>query len=383
MTRRPAATAATVSEDPLAEMLSAADARQDVLQLYDYDDPSRPAYIDKYPIESVRALGIEEFIQSKFGGGRYWVRIRRKSGKYGPSAVVNVAGEPKPRSSSTAAATTDATPASTSPWEKVLLTAVGAFAGAIAPVLAKKLLEGPPPPPDRVDELLKLANVLKPGGTSDPVAQMTAVIGMMKSMREFQQDLEPERGDGESRGNGGMISLLADSVPRLLKIVERKLDTDETRMRRRLPAGAAGATASTSDAGAAADVHASDAGAAAATSTDPLVLMLQSIPTPARAMLHQWAKQDLDPEAYADVVLDQFDDDTYEAMATQLVREDFVDVLLKTVPAYQAHREWFTKLVVAMRASVSGHADAEGSGNPGGSAVHSDTGSPPETKAIA
>lgn len=383
MTTKAKPAAADPILDEASELLAQVAQRDDALEISEQNAATgRFDYLERVvDLDAARQLGLPEWLKQRFGGGRYLVAVRRANGKFGKSRQVTVAGEPKVREPIGAAAAAGA-PAATSAWEKVAMVAVGAFATALAPAIVKKMLEGPPPPPDRVDELLKLAAVLKnPNGAgADPVLQMTAMLTMMQKMREFQDELTPAA-SSDRGGGSGFLSLLTDNVPRVLSMLERGLDR-EGRVTRRLPATGATAAPATNPTG----TGGADSAAVSGTTgteapADPLAAMLVRIPTPARAMLHQWAKQDLDPEAYAGVVLDQFDDATYDALVEQLPREDFVDVLLATVPAYQPQRDWFTRLVVAMRAIVSGHADDEALDPQG--AGRGNTSSPPTAPAPA
>lgn len=386
MTKRAAAAALAAPVDADADELLAQIATSGAVLVVNEYSPAtgRAEYLEQIvDVEAVKTLGVEEFLKQRYGGGRFLVRVRNH-GKFGKGRVVPISGEPKPRETVSAAAATPAAPTST--MEKLLLAGAGAFFAALAPLLAKKLLEGPPPPPDRVDELLKLAQVLKPGGGADPVAQMTAMLTMMEKLREFQAELTPDAGGGGSRGRGGILDLVGDNLPRVLSILEHGLDRSG-RVTRRLTApvpapGAGGGAAATNPAGTGGADRATVAGSTGAdggADADPLVAMLTALPIPSRAMLHQWAKADLDAEQYAGVVLDQLTDETFQAMAAELLAREpaaFVEVLVATIPAYAPQREWFLKLVVAMRAIVDGHVDDEAPLAPGGGAGHSDTSSP-------
>lgn len=378
MTTKAKPAAADPILDEASELLAQVAQRDDALEISEQNAATgRYDYLERVvDLDAARQLGLPEWLKQRFGGGKYLVAVRRANGKFGKSRPITIAGEPKVREPIAAAAGA-ATPTASSPWEKVAMVAVGAFATALAPAIVKKMLEGPPPAPDRVDELLKLAAILKPGSNADPVTQMTAMLTMMRELKSFQGELEPAAGGGGDRGGSGFLSLLTDNVPRVIHMIERGLDQRETRMSRRLPGATAPATNPTGTGGADHAAVSGTTGASSSAPADPLAAMLQRIPVPARSMLHQWAKQDLDPEFYADVVLDQFDDATYQAFAEQLPREDFVDVLLATIPAFQSHRDWFTRLVVAMRASVGGHSDAEVPEQPGGDAERGNSSSSP------
>ena len=355
-----ASAAAAAPPDPAADLLAQADRRTDVLQFSEWNPQTgRPDYIEQIPdIEPVQSLGLEEFIRQRYGGGKYYVRIRRKTGKYGPSATVSVAGDPKPREAATNGAAAPAAAASAGAFDlmKIMMALAVPAATAFGTMIAKKILEGPPPAPDRVKELGEILVLVKnaSGGGADPLdprEQAQATIDFMRTLTEYQKSLMPE----ERPSRGGALERLADrvAVP-VINLMERKLALDEGRGGQRRTADRSSGPASPPGSPAASTADDGASAAAPAKFDDPLAELLSKIPIEARQFLLNCAAGDKDPTLYAELTLDRLEDRTYRELAAEIHRADALEVLLAINPPFAEYREWFDKFVNAIRASLAG-----------------------------
>ncbi|MEP6494501.1 MAG: hypothetical protein ABJF01_17585 [bacterium] len=240
--------------DRAAAVLDAADDANDVIQFFEESAGAggRWDYIERFDVADVRALGIEEFIRSHYGGGRYKAGIRaRNSGTYGKSIVVSIAGARKsdheregvrsPGGPTPAAAAAPSSSGNNNPpsWiEKIILPIGVTMATAFGSLLAKKLLETPQTDPVLL-ELVKRSTRRESSGADviDPIrlSQLVLEAEHRGELRGRELGNLVARVDGDA-GGSGVGSAIRDALPlahRMIDVAERKREAAEQ------PAGAA------------------------------------------------------------------------------------------------------------------------------------------------
>jgi hypothetical protein len=246
----PAAPAAPV--DRAATLLDHADDANDVVQFWE-ENNGRWAYIERFDVPDVRAVGLEEFILQRYGGGKYKAGIRsRTAGVYGQSVVVSIAGPRKsdhernafktPATPPPAAAAAPSSSNNPPAWvEKILLPFGVTFATAIAGFLGKKLLESPPAAPGIDPVLLRAA--LRDRGAGGEALDSIKVMQLLRDAEDRGEKRGRELGELLAGGDGdGVASAINQAAP----IMNRMLDVAERRGRRRAPALPPGDTANAS-----------------------------------------------------------------------------------------------------------------------------------------
>lgn len=209
------------------------------------------------------------------------------------------------------------------------------------------------PAADPVEQVTRIAKALReanptpatvPASVVDPIATMRQMYGFMQELRESAAPAAPDN-------NFGVV--LRESVQSLAQVLDKKLDIDAAReIRRGGKPVSATATVTASGTPAPTDtVH------TAPVPTDKLAQLLLTLPMPARRFLLTCAENGEDADDYVPMLLNRLTDEAYEEMRIQIQRADFLDVLCTTIPAYEAHREWFGGLVLALRAAFDEPAD--------------------------
>lgn len=240
MASRPGKQSSRVSEaapaepvDRVATLLDHADDVGDVIQFREENAASgRWDYLEQFDVPTVKALGLEEFIQQRYGGGKYRAAIRnRQTSKYTHSAVVSVSGPRKaehersaqrpasPAATAPAASSTNGNPPG---WiEKIILPIGVTMATAFGSLLAKKLLETPAPDPLLV-ELVK-RNKPTAGDGFNPLELMK----MVGDAEERGERRGREVGRLAARADGGGGSGVGSAIHDALPLVERLIDAHE------------------------------------------------------------------------------------------------------------------------------------------------------------
>lgn len=315
-----------------------------------------PVYLGALPFTE----SLYDDVKAKWGGGKFAARIMDSRHKYAARVPPFVIGgrprddEPEPVNVPRIEA-----PAASAPH--VETTAVLTVLEGITKTLERMqtaFLERESP----TDQLVKLATVIKtvtPAITGAPAASSPSeMIGLMREMMQFQREVSEDRPTAPASGMGALVE---GGVKPLVQVLNRKLQLDEQRLKdraaaRSLPALPVNRVATVlADAAPARDTV--DAGASENAydnldMTDPLVVLLAQIPLSARTFLLACAVDDDEPDDYVGMVLNRLSDDAYGELHELLKRPDFVDVLVAVVPKYADYREWFTRLVDGMRASL-------------------------------
>lgn len=369
---------APVLIDRAASLLEHADDANDVVCFWEGDlITNRFKYIERVDVPDVRALGIEEFISQRYGGGKYKAGIRnRTSGAYGSSVVVEIVGPPKSRgdrdaargipTAGPAAAPAGAQSGAMPGWlEKILLPIGVTAATAFGTYFAKKLLEPKGTDPVLL-ELVKQLGKKEPASSTPPGSPLDHVE-LLRSLLDLQDALTERANPGGSSApvgeSGGVAGVLERQLPALVGVLNRKLDIDDRRAMRaaqpippRVQAGTPPAASSGSSSSSSAEPS------SATPAADALVALLQATPRIARQFLLSAAESDEAPAVYADLILGKLDDASYAEIGKLLERADFVDVFVATMPAFAEYRPWVEELAAAMRESIETAAAELGAG---------------------
>jgi hypothetical protein len=304
------------------------------------DNAGEPEYLGPVPFDSE----LYETVRQRWGGGRYGGRIVDERSKYKARiSPFRIGGAPR---NGNDVANASNPPASNATGLETILNAINANLAALA---AKQQA----PAVDPVDHVVKIARALKEtsqapvvAASVDPFEQMRNMLGLLNELRDNAAPSAPE-------SNFGLV--LKEGIGPLVQVFNRKLDIEQERETRRRGNGTT-ATARVVQPDQSATAHEEPV-----IPSDELEALLLTIPTPARRFLLGCAENDEDAEDYVPLLLNKLSDEAYEAMRRNLPRDDFLDVLVKVVPAYAQHREWFAGLVDALRETVAA-ATANGDG---------------------
>lgn len=207
------------------------------------------------------------------------------------------------------------------------------------------------PAVDPVEQVTKIARALRDVGGASSAAAVDP-LETMRNMWGFMNELRETSGGTHQESDFGTV--VREGVGPLVRVLERKLDIDEQRERRRgLLPGKAVATQQPA-------AQRQQVEETQTMPTDELRALLLTIPVPARRFLLGCAENGDDADDYVPLLLNRLSDDAYAAMSRLLPREDFLNVLIETVPAYAPYREWFSSLVDALRETVAAAAAEAG-----------------------
>lgn len=312
-------------------------------------DDGIPKYLGAVPFNE----DLYDAVRDRWGGGRFGGRIIGQGNKYkGRMQTFEIAGRPRDDGDERR----DVTPvvqrsAEPTRIESIIGDALAAIARSVEQTnTIVRELATHRAATDPTDQFVKLAKIVRdlapPAATPAPTEN---VVGMMRDLMELRRELADDGGGTPPTSTLGTV--IREGVAPLVGVLNRKLAIDERR------AGGMNRVATQqSQAQAASGATSLDAGSLPA---DELEALLVLIPPHARGFLLSCAQRGAPPENYAGMVLDNVSDEAYSVMPRLLQRPDFVDVLVRVVPAYGAHREWFTDLVATMRASFD-ESEAEG-----------------------
>lgn len=360
---RDSVAAERIDSDSPSDRLSA------LLDQYSHESAGLRLYAERISVDGVPVyLGAVPFnedlydaVRDRWGGGRYGGRIIGQGNKYkGRIPTFEIAGrprdddddEPRPRR------TSDVPPQSPVRIDAVLGEALATMARGIdqTQLLIRELLQrSNPASTDPTEQFVKLAKIVRdlappPAASAAPVPT-ESVVGMMRDLMQLQRELS----DAPSQAPSGTLgTIIREGVAPLVGVLNRKMDLDQRK------AGAEGVRRLNPQASVQPVAAASASIDPASLPADELEALLTLIPMHARSFLLSCAQRETPPENYAGMVLDNLSDEAYDAMPRLLARSDFVDVLVRVVPAYGAYRAWFTGLVDAMRASVADVEDTAG-----------------------
>jgi len=212
----------------------------------------------------------------------------------------------------------------------------------------------PVAPRDPLEDFSRMAKAFKE--LMPPPTAPSSMLETLDAMFSLQDRFSERLGPPEK--TNGIASVLQETVKPMLGMLERKLVMDENNARRRrLPpakhapeAAAGGSAGATSAPGVGPGTPPADRVDANA---DPIVHFIAQVPMAARVYLGSLAETNADAAQSAETVLGGLSDDAYDVLAELIARPDFTEVLVNTVRKYQPHRDWFDRLVVAMRASIA------------------------------
>lgn len=227
----PAAARAADPLDRVGSLLEHADDATDVIQFFEENAAGRWMYIERFDAPDVRAIGLEEFIQQRYGGGRYRAGIRaRASNKYGPSVTVAIAGAKKsdheraaqhPQTGAAAAPAAPSAPNNNPPsWmEKIILPLGVTMATAFGSLLAKKLLETPAPDPVLL-ELVKRGNKPATSDAMNPLELMKLVGDAEERGERRGREVGKLAARADGDGGSGVGSAIQDALPLFSRMID-------------------------------------------------------------------------------------------------------------------------------------------------------------------
>lgn len=303
----------------------------DSLQLLDATDTStNPRFVATLDGAAVRAKGVEEYVAEHHGGAlptKWVLRIRHKaSGTYGKQCTIALAGDPSRAAARTAAAASvPAGSPGAGPWFDAFKPIIVAGATAFGTILAKKLLETPPPP-NTLDDVAKVAALFNNNKGGD----VTATLALVQAAEARGMALGKQLADAQNAGDRGGDSL-ADVARELVPPVLKLMSDSKDSARSAAPAGA---------------VHAPPAAAAAPAAFPEGYAWIKNV-VPYAASLAKLAAETKDPKASASEVIDLLPGPLYRAIEAVVKNDDFVAVAVRTftsaAPDHLAgHTTWLT-----------------------------------------
>lgn len=308
-------------------------------------------YLGPVPFNS----DLYESVRLRWGGGLYGGRIVNERGQYQSRfPQFRIAGLPRQPGHDDASAHGAA---STTPAPG-LETALAGITATLAKI-SERLERAPvAPASDPLDQVVKVARIVRDIGGAQSASSPVDSMGAVRELYAFLRDIREETAPAPADNGFGVV--MKEGVGPLVQVLTRKLELEESRERRRLsPGGVRAATPSAQATAAPPAPPVVEETETVDIPADELEALLMTVPTAARRFLLSCAANDEDPEDYVSMLLNKLSDEGYEAMVRNLPRSDFLDVLVKVVPAYGQHREWFTKLISALREAVAAAAEAD------------------------
>jgi hypothetical protein len=309
-------------------------------------------YLGPVPFNS----DLYESVRLRWGGGLYGGRIVNERGQYQSRfPQFRIAGLPRQPGHDDASAhgAASTTPA---PGLETTLASITATLAKIS----ERLERAPAAPAtDPLDQVAKVARVLRDMSASQGAASPVNSMGMVRELYGFLREIREEVGPVAEDNGFGVV--MREGVGPLVQVLTRKLELEESRERRRLSPGGVRAATPSAQATAAppAPPAVEDTETVDAIPSDELEALLMTVPTAARRFLLSCAENEEDPEDYVSMLLNKLSDEGFDAMVRNLPRSDFLDVLVKVVPAYGQHRAWFSRLISALREAVAAAAEAD------------------------